>query len=151
MYNYYYDDLYTVLMLLSIVCALYTLWLLLFHSRLFGLWDRIFSPASKAGKETEPTTAIATHPTREAGEAAIPPKRKEDTEYADIFLKKLPAMPRKHTYISIAMYDDLSELLPVIARGVSIPNFLENLLKHHFDTHRDEINELYRDKTSKRY
>jgi hypothetical protein len=80
-----------------------------------------------------------------------PRKRREQKGYADIFLEKLPAIPRKHTYISIAMYNDLSELLPVVARGVSIPNFLENLLKHHFDTYRDEINELYENKTKKRY
>ncbi len=80
-----------------------------------------------------------------------PRKRREQRGYADLFLEKLPAMPRKHTYISLAMYDDLSELLPVIARGVSIPNFLENLLKHHFETYRDEINELYETKTQKRY
>ncbi len=78
-------------------------------------------------------------------------KRKEQRGYAEIFLEKLPAMPRKHTYISIAMYNDLLSLLPVVARGVSIPNFLENLLRHHFDTHRDEINELYEIKTKKRY
>jgi archaellum biogenesis protein FlaJ (TadC family) len=41
--------------------------------------------------------------------------------------------------------------LPVIARGVTVPNFLENLLRHHFDEHRDEINELYRNGTQKRF
>ncbi len=87
----------------------------------------------------------------EAAPASRPRKRREQKGYADLFLEKLPSMPRKHTYISIAMYDDLSELLPVIARGVSIPNFLENLLRHHFDTYRDEINELYETKTQKRY
>lgn len=80
-----------------------------------------------------------------------PRKRKEQREYGDIFLEKLAPMPRKHTYISLKMYDELSELLPVIARGVSIPNFLENLLRHHFEAYRDDINELYEAKTKKRY
>ncbi len=114
-------------------------------------------PGMRLDSEAPPVPEPAREPTadaqrqEEAAPASRPRKRREQKGYADLFLDKLPAMPRKHTYISIAMYDDLSELLPVIARGVSIPNFLENLLRHHFDTYRDEINELYETKTQKRY
>ncbi len=120
----------------------------LIHSMMAGDVPRAL-PRSEQPQEDEPVA----DPGRQEEAAAVqrPRRRKEQKGYADIFLDKLAPMPRKHTYISIAMYDDLSELLPVIARGVSIPNFLENLLRHHFETYRDEINELYETKTRKRY
>jgi hypothetical protein len=86
----------------------------------------------------------------EAAPGPRPRKRREQKGYADIFLEKIAPMPRKHTYISVAMYNELLDTLPVIARGLTIPNFLENLLRHHFDTHQDEIDELYEQKTKKR-
>jgi hypothetical protein len=88
---------------------------------------------------------------RETVPATRSRKRREQRVYGEIFLERLPPVPRKHTYISIALYDELTDLLPVIARGVTIPNFLDNLLRHHLDTYVDEIDELYDNKTKKRH
>lgn len=93
----------------------------------------------------------APRPQDEVPQAPRLRKRKDQRDYGEMFLERLAPMPRKHTYISVEMYEKLSELLPVIARGLSIPNFLENLLSHHFETFRDEINELYSGKTQKRF
>ncbi len=99
---------------------------------------------------TEESPADAERP-EESVTNLRPRKRREQKGYGEIFLEKLAPMPRKHTYISIEMYNELSDILPVIARGVSIPTFLENMLRHHFETYRDEIFELYESKTKKRY
>ena len=110
-------------------------------------------PSMRQESETPPEDKSEAAPGRQDEESAVsrPRKRREQKGYGDTFLERLAPMPRKQTYISIDMYDKLSELLPVIARGISIPTFLENLLNHHFDTYRDEINELYSGKTQKKF
>lgn len=104
---------------------------------------------SEPSKPDEP--ADRSGPKDDETPSSRPRKRREQKGYSELFLERSATVPKKHTYISLEMHNKLMELLPVIARGLTLPNFLENLLNHHFDTYRDEINELYSGKTQKKF
>lgn len=70
-------------------------------------------------------------------------------DYAVEFLKKRGAVQKRQTYISAAHFAKLTKILAVVASDLSVPTFLDNLIDHHLDTHRDEINDLYRRETEK--
>jgi hypothetical protein len=83
-------------------------------------------------------------------EAAKPVrKRKEAQDYEPVFLQRKAGVPRRQTYISAALYEKVSSFLPVIAGGLSITAYIDNILTHHLEQYRDDINELYERKSQK--
>jgi hypothetical protein len=77
-------------------------------------------------------------------ESAPPPRRKkEPQDYESRFLKKRESSERRQTYISREIYRTISRFLPVIGSEISITAYLDNILLHHLEQYRDEINELY--------
>ncbi|WP_195530375.1 DUF3408 domain-containing protein [Phocaeicola vulgatus] len=71
-----------------------------------------------------------------------------DKDYEGLFLKRKTTCHRKQTYISSEIYSRLSLVLPVIARGMSVPDFLDNVLLHHLKEYGNEIEHLFRKKAN---
>lgn len=97
-------------------------------------------------KEVAPVAVPAPPAEDKEDESLVPPrprKRREQRGYEELFLTRMAPVARKHTYISLESYRMLNRILPGMADGLTIPNFLDNLLAHHFEMYRDEINELY--------
>jgi hypothetical protein len=89
-------------------------------------------------------------PSIEPKEAAKPVrKKKEAQDYESIFLQRKAGVPRRQTYISSHLYEKIGRFLPVIAGGLSITGFVDNILTHHLEQYRDDINELYEHKSQK--
>jgi hypothetical protein len=84
-----------------------------------------------------------------ASETPKPRKRKEAKDYGGIFMSKRPPALKRPTYIGAALFQKITEIMAVIASDVTLPTFLDNVLEHHLETWRDEINELYESKTKK--
>jgi hypothetical protein len=76
-------------------------------------------------------------------------KRKESQDYEAVFLQRKAGVPRRQTYISAHLYEKINSFLPVIANGLSITAYLDNILTHHLEQYRDDINELYERKSQK--
>ncbi|GHU57539.1 transposase [Bacteroidia bacterium] len=76
-------------------------------------------------------------------------KKKETQDYEPLFLQRKAGVPRRQTYISAALYEKINSFLPVIANGLSITAYLDNILTHHLDLYREDINELYEKKSQK--
>jgi hypothetical protein len=76
-------------------------------------------------------------------------KKRETQDYESVFLQRKAGVPRRQTYISAALYEKVSRFLPVIANGLSITAYLDNILTHHLEQYRDDINELYERKSQK--
>jgi hypothetical protein len=76
-------------------------------------------------------------------------KRKEAQDYESVFLQRKAGVPRRQTYISAALYEKISRFLPVIANGLSVTAYIDNILTHHLEQYRDDINELYERKSQK--
>lgn len=71
---------------------------------------------------------------------------KDERSYEEVFLKRRNTCHRKQTYISSEAYSRLSLILPVIAEGISVPDFLDNILLHHWEIYGSKIEYLFKKK-----
>lgn len=70
-------------------------------------------------------------------------RKREPKDYKSVFLKK-DTGTKKQTYISAALYDKISKVLGIIAKDISVPNFIDNVIENHLKEYKDEINDMYR-------
>ncbi len=84
-----------------------------------------------------------------SGETAKPRRRKEPKDYVSAFLHKREPAQKRQTYISSAHFAKITEILAVVAYEISVPVFLDNLIEHHLEQNRDEVNALYYEKFKK--
>jgi hypothetical protein len=106
--------------------------------------------AAKSPVKEEKEIAVQTVETVESKEPAKSVrKKKEAQDYEPVFLQRKVGVPRRQTYISAALYEKVSRFLPVIANGLSVTAYLDNILMHHLEQYRDNINELYEKKSQK--
>ncbi|MBF0651554.1 DUF3408 domain-containing protein [Dysgonomonas sp. GY75] len=73
-------------------------------------------------------------------------RRREPKDYMSLFLKK-NAGTKRQTYVNADLYDKISKILSIIAKDISVPNFIDNVLENHLKEYRDEINDMYRNNT----
>lgn len=73
-------------------------------------------------------------------------RKDEIVAYEQGFLKRNKAGHRKQTYISYETYQALARVLPVLHPGMSIPEYLDNVLAHHLDAYGKEIGKLIDEK-----
>lgn len=71
-------------------------------------------------------------------------RRKEPKDYSALFLKKNGGVVKRQTYVNSALYDKLSKILSIIAKDISVPNYIDNVLENHLNEYKDEINDMYR-------
>lgn len=71
-------------------------------------------------------------------------RRKEPKDYGALFLKKNGGVVKRQTYVNSALYDKLSKILSIIAKDISVPNYIDNVLENHLNEYKDEINDMYR-------
>ena len=71
-------------------------------------------------------------------------------EFTEVFLKDTNLSDRHQVYISKEMFDLVSKYLPVIGeRKISLAGYFENMIRHHIESNKDVINELFENKTVK--
>lgn len=70
-------------------------------------------------------------------------RRREPKDYKSLFLKK-DSSTKRQTYVSADLYDKISKILSIIAKDISVPNFIDNVLENHLKEYKDEINNMYR-------
>lgn len=102
--------------------------------------------AELAPTKNEGTSAEST---AEEGDNSRVRKRAESRTYTKVYLHRRAPELKRQTYISDALYTKLTDILAVIARGLTVPAFIDNVLVDHLEQYRDEINELYEIKTRK--
>ena len=61
--------------------------------------------------------------------------------YREMFLTRKMTGARRQTYIDESLYETLTGILPVIAPGISVPTFVNNVLAEHMEKYRDIIDE----------
>lgn len=69
----------------------------------------------------------------------------EKSVYAETFLERKMTGTGRQTYIHGSLYGELVRILPVIAPGLSVPAFVNNVLADHLKQHQDVINGMYRE------
>ena len=98
-------------------------------------------PESKPKPETE---EVAVAPSK-------PRRRREPKNYTEVFLSRRMPEQKRHTYINTETHRKLARMLAVIGDDITVPAFINNVLDHHLEQYRDEIDELYNDKTQERW
>lgn len=72
-------------------------------------------------------------------------KINSDTTYEDHFLSKLELQDRRSVYVSYSTHEKLTRIANVLGSGkATVSSYIEFIVQHHFDTYKDDINELYR-------
>jgi hypothetical protein len=96
----------------------------------------------------EPETPIEPVPaqsekTKEAKEPAK--RRRNNTDYSSLFLGRNELKTRSCVYISQKVHATISDIVRVIAdKDVTVGGYIDNVLLQHLETHKDEINDLYK-------
>jgi len=99
-------------------------------------------------KVTEPEPVQAEEEYREKESLRSRSKRRQEPkDYKSLFLRKSTGAKRQ-TYVSAELYDKISQILGIIAKDISVPNFIDNVLENHLKEYRDEINDIYRNNSN---
>ena len=113
--------------------------------------DEVLEKPEKAkipeGGLTEIQTEPEVKPSKEKVEKVVKKRRVAEgpgeKDYDLIFLARTPGAQRCQTYIDRDTYLLIKSFLPVIAPGVSVAAYINNILSDHLDEHWDDINERY--------
>ena len=77
-------------------------------------------------------------------------KKREAHDYESLFLERKASVDRRQTYISAGLFKKISSFLPVISeQQLSITAYINNILTHHLEQYKEDINELYERKSQK--
>ncbi len=96
--------------------------------------------------DRRPESPTEGNPERKTGTAHMLPEDRSggnDSGYSSLFLVRRASVPRRQTYISLQLYDKLTDILSVIAKDLSVPMFLDNLISHHLERYGEDINGIY--------
>lgn len=107
--------------------------------------DAPAEPSFGPSAEVEPPAAPAPEPTRREEPRRRKPSGK-DADYKTLFLKSTSEAARngKTVYIRKAFHERIMLILRVICKDeISLFDYIDNVLAHHFDTFQEEITRLY--------
>lgn len=112
--------------------------------------------AEKAREEATEKVAETTGTAADATEAVERAKENRETgkgkkrglsEYGEKFLKRNELKTRQCVYISGQIHAVISRLVHVIAdKDITVGGYIDTVLAEHLERHKEEINELYRQK-----
>lgn len=108
---------------------------------------KVQPPEKEIVEKPEERYPVAENATEDNPEKDTPQSRtkrlREPKDYKSLFLKKNSSTKRQ-TYVSADLYDKISKILGIIAKDISVPNFIDNVLENHLKEYREEINDMYR-------
>lgn len=115
-----------------------------------GMKDNIPStvqPASDENVKTdEPETRL---PPGETEKQSVR-RKKTNIDYPSLFLSRYELKSRQGIYIEKETNETIKRIVHNIGgERLTVSGFIENVLKHHFELYKDEINSLYESKFSK--
>lgn len=93
-------------------------------------------------EETETPAVVQTETPREEPKR----KRSKSPDYEELFIQEagITARTGKSVYIRKDHHDKIMKIVQVIGKNqISLFSYIDNVLKHHFETFQDEITELY--------
>lgn len=112
--------------------------------------------AEKAREEAKEKVAETTGTAADATEVVERAKENRETgkgkkrglsEYGEKFLKRNELKTRQCVYISGQIHAVISRLVHVIAdKDITVGGYIDTVLAEHLERHKEEINELYRQK-----
>ncbi|WP_032538041.1 DUF3408 domain-containing protein [Bacteroides fragilis] len=111
--------------------------------------EKVREKATEKVAETTGTVADAVEVVERAKENRETGKGKKRglSEYGEKFLKRNELKTRQCVYISGQIHAVISRLVHVIAdKDITVGGYIDTVLAEHLERHKEEINELYRQK-----
>ena len=111
--------------------------------------EKVREKATEKVAETTGTVADAVEVVERAKEKRETGKGKKRglSEYGEKFLKRNELKTRQCVYISGQIHAVISRLVHVIAdKDITVGGYIDTVLAEHLERHKEEINELYRQK-----
>lgn len=111
--------------------------------------EKVQEKATEKVAETTGTVADAVEVVERAKENRETGKGKKRglSEYGEKFLKRNELKTRQCVYISGQIHAVISRLVHVIAdKDITVGGYIDTVLAEHLERHKEEINELYRQK-----
>ena len=107
--------------------------------------DKSSVPTNPERLLTPSTVKTAVQP-EEPKELKEPVHRKHNNmDYSSMFLGRNEIKARSCVYISQRIHATISEIVRVIAdKDVTVGGYIDNVLLQHLESHKDEINDLYK-------
>ncbi len=97
--------------------------------------------------EEPPTEDRKTNPPKPEGKSFAKKKPARD-EFREMFLAGGEIKQRSAVYIDSEMHDRIKRYLRTIAPEVSISSYVNDILKRHYATYKDYINDLYNEEVA---
>ena len=67
------------------------------------------------------------------------------TNYEETFFHKMELPDRRSVYVSNSTHEKLTRIATILGMGkATVSSYVETIIQHHFDNHKEEINELYK-------
>lgn len=145
--------LYPTVSIMVIAYILFKAFSILCHTRLFGLWDKIFACRKKPpySEETLPyMEKLLAEIEAEAEMVQLPeipqnvtPEVKHELSYRQRFLVNNPIPDRVTTAINREHYETIRRFLRTAAPGIATTSYVNNIIAEHLNRNWKEISELY--------
>ena len=109
------------------------------------------TPVNEEKQTSTPEIPVKEEKQAEIKESVKPVRKKREAQdYESLFLERKASTARRQTYISAQLYEKINSFLPVIAgHPFTITSYINNVMAHHLEMHKDDINELYERKSRK--
>lgn len=96
-------------------------------------------PAIKVEQSSSPIIKNNSMPT--------PDLQNNIANYEETFFHKMELPDRRSVYVSNSTHEKLTRIATILGMGkATVSSYVESIIQHHFDKHKDEINELYKKK-----
>ena len=94
-------------------------------------------PTSKAETEKqEPSTPKPISSTE---------KESDKSNYEKVFLQNMTLLNRRSVYVSQTTHEKINQIVSILGKGkVTVSGYVETIIQHHLEKHKDTINELYK-------
>ncbi|KAA6331378.1 hypothetical protein EZS27_020011 [termite gut metagenome] len=103
------------------------------------------TPKKEPSTEQEEPKPETMEPVGEKPKEPVKRRRSSNVDYSAQFLQKNEFKTRQCVYISQRIHATITAIVRVIAdKDVTVGGYIDNVLLQHLETHRDEINELYK-------
>jgi hypothetical protein len=117
-----------------------------------GTTNNMQATAQPVPDEDEKTNESETvQPPNETDKQSIRRKKNQNNiDYPAVFLSRYELRTRQGIYIEKETNETIKRIVHNIgSERLTVSGFIENVLKHHFELYKDEINNLYESKFSK--
>lgn len=67
------------------------------------------------------------------------------SNYEEVFFQNMTLLNRRSVYVSQTTHEKINQIVSILGKGkVTVSGYVETIIQHHLEKHKDEINELYK-------